>query len=72
MKKKKKTAKYVELNKWKESMPFKFLCNIENWEDGLVKEMDFAEKSSALFWNPSPGYQIDRYNREHNTNRRSW
>lgn len=53
-------------------MPFKFLCNIENWEDGLVKEMDFAEKSSALFWNPSPGYQIDRYNREHNTNRRSW
>ena len=68
----KRTAKYVELNKWKESMSFKFLCNIENWEDGLVKEMDFAEKSSALFWNPSPGYQIDRYNREHNTNRRSW
>lgn len=48
--------KYKEISKLSK-IDFYYLCNIESWEDGLIKEKIFALKTKAKFWSPAPGIQ---------------
>lgn len=38
---------------------FYLIYIIDNWNDGLLLEMNYALENKAKFWNPAPGLQID-------------
>lgn len=51
--------KYKELSKLNNIQYF-YLCSIDSWQDGLEKELNFAIKTNAKYWKPSPGYQAKK------------
>lgn len=54
--KNKTIEKYLEMSKLN-VIEFYYLCDFNTWEEGLQKEMEFALKTNAKYWNPSPGIQ---------------
>ena len=56
------SKKYIEFNKISENIKFFFVSDIKNWNDGLIKELDFALETKAEHWSPAPGFQTKLYN----------
>lgn len=61
--------KYKEMSEYKDHIKFYFYDSFNTWEEGLIKEFEFAMKYQALFWNPAPGIQIKLY-KDYNKNKK--
>lgn len=48
--------KYLEMSKLN-NIEFYYLESFNSWEEGLIKEMNFALKTKAKYWKPAPGLQ---------------
>lgn len=57
-----KCEKYLEFDEISENIAFFFISHIKDWNDGLIKELDFALETNAKYWKPSSGLQTKLYN----------
>lgn len=60
--------KFEQMKKFK-NIQFYYLSDFENWNDGLIKEFEFAMKTKALYWSPAPGIQVKMYKEYLNKNK---
>lgn len=58
--------KYSLIRECKNNIKLYYLCSIDSWEDGLIKEMEFALNNNATLWSPAPGQKYLFNNMEKN------
>jgi hypothetical protein len=59
------SEKYQKLRNHK--IKFLFICDFDSENEGLLKEMAFAMKTEAKYWNPAPGIQSKIYHKNRRT-----